>query len=143
MAPFQELFVGIDGPSAMSVPGATTIRTSDLVRLIEHQPLLIDDCVGSWGRSLPGAIGLQGAGFAAALSGDRRRCFIQTMIRLTQGNPKLPIVVFSVNPERLTACNLIFRLVEFGYTSVYWYRGGFEAWKANQLPDSELKVLKW
>jgi hypothetical protein len=55
----------------------------------------------------------------------------------------MPIVVFSINSERFAGYNLALRLVALGYTNVYWYRGGLEAWRAHQLPDAELKLHNW
>jgi rhodanese-related sulfurtransferase len=30
-----------------------------------------------------------------------------------------------------------------GYTEVYWYRGGREAWAAAGLPQSEIALQEW
>ena len=47
----------------MTAPGATTIRTADLKQLLsERKPMVIDPLLYSWGRSIPGAIGLKNAG---------------------------------------------------------------------------------
>ena len=128
ISPSSTLLVGIDGPTPTAVPGAATIHTSELVRLIENRPLLIDDAVGSWGRSLAGAIGLQGAGHGAAMSNDLQARLMRTIGNLTGGKLQMPIVVFSINSERFAGYNLALRLVALGYTNVYWYRGGLEAW---------------
>lgn len=39
--------------------------------------------------------------------------------------------------------NLALRLVAMGYTRVYWYRGGREAWKAAGLPEADLVPTDW
>ena len=143
ISPSSTLLVGIDGPTPTVVPGAATIHTSELVRLIENRPLLIDDAVGSWGRSLAGAIGLQGAGHGAAMSNDLQARLMRTIGSLTGGKLQMPIVVFSINSERFAGYNLALRLVALGYTNVYWYRGGLEAWRAHQLPDAEVKLHNW
>jgi len=47
----------------MTVPGGATIRTADLPGFIaERKPVVIDLLSHSWGRSIPGAIGLRDAG---------------------------------------------------------------------------------
>ncbi len=50
---------------------------------------------------------------------------------------------FCVNAERFTAYNLALRLVSLGYTRVHWYRGGFESWQANHLPEEDLELQDW
>jgi hypothetical protein len=30
-----------------------------------------------------------------------------------------------------------------GYTNVYWYRGGREAWEVAGLPETDLEVQDW
>jgi len=126
------------------VPGATTIRTDDLACLLARQKLLlIDVALGSWGRSIPGAIGLQGTGHGTGFSDDLQNRLSRKIQDLTKGDLSAPIVTFCVNSERFTGYNLAVRLVALGYTQVYWYRGGFEAWQVNGLPEAELSVQEW
>ena len=35
------------------------------------------------------------------------------------------------------------RLVALGYTNVYWYRGGREAWEVADLPETQVDVQDW
>jgi len=39
--------------------------------------------------------------------------------------------------------NLALRLAALGYTRVYWYRGGREAWEVAGFPEAELNVQEW
>ena len=109
----------------------------------EGSPVLIDVAVASWGQSLPGAIGLQGTGFGADFPAAVEKRFRGKIIGLLKGGLTAPIVVFCVNSERFTAYNLALRLLSLGCTSVYWYRGGVEAWQANDLPTSNLSLEAW
>ena len=127
-----------------SVPGAVTIRTGELVNLLPRmKPILIDVALDSWGPSIPGAIGLQGTGQGASFSENIQSRFNRKMHDLTKGELSAPIVVFCVNSERFTGYNLVLRLVALGYTQVYWYRGGVEAWQVNGLPESDLVLHDW
>ena len=61
------------GRTPTLVRGAKTIRTDELADLMARQePILIDVALRSWGRSIPGAIGLQGTGHAAGFSDNHR-----------------------------------------------------------------------
>jgi rhodanese-related sulfurtransferase len=69
--------------------------------------------------------------------------FGRKITELTNGDFSTPIVSFCVNSERLTGYNLAKRLVSLGCTNVYWYRGGVEAWQANNLPVHDLALQEW
>jgi adenylate cyclase len=138
------LHTDLIGPTPISVPGATMIRTKELVSLLSRmKPIIIDVALDSWGRSIPNAIGLQGTGHGTDFSENLQERFIRKMHDLTGGDLSAPIVVFCVNSERFTSYNLALRLVALGYTQVYWYRGGVEAWQVNGLPESDLVLQDW
>jgi TolB-like protein len=139
-----ELCAGFVGSTPTSVPGATTVRTGELVDLMARQkPILIDVAWHSRGRSIPGTVGLQGTGHGGRFSDERQTRFSRKMQHLTGGDLAVPIVAFCANSERFTGYNLALRLVELGYSRIYWYRGGFEAWQVNGLLDAELTLLDW
>ena len=73
----------------------------------------------------------------------RQTRFSHKIQDLTSGDLAAPIVVFGVNSERFTGSNLALRLVALGYTQVHWYRGGFEAWQVNGMPESDLELQDW
>jgi rhodanese-related sulfurtransferase len=144
VAPSQSLWLDPIGRTPISCPGTTTIQTAELVALLgERSPVLIDVALGSWGKSLPGAIGLQGIGHSSEFSPGVQDRFRRKIVELTNGSFTVPIVAFCVNSERLTAYNLALRLVSLGCTTVYWYRGGVEAWQANHLPVHDLTLQEW
>jgi TolB-like protein len=132
------------GLTPITVPGAQTIQSGELLDLIsQKRPILIDVALDSWGRSIAGAIGLQGTGYGASFSEKIQSRFNIKLNDLTKGDLSAPIVVFCVNSERFTGYNLALRLVARGHTQVYWYRGGVEAWQVNKLPESELVLQDW
>jgi PQQ-dependent catabolism-associated CXXCW motif protein len=140
----SELHPDLIGRTPTSVPGTTTINTSELVDLLTRQkPILIDVALDSWGRSLPGAVGLQGTGHGTRFSNGLQARFTHKIQDLTQGDLSTPIVVFCTNSERFTGYNLALRLAALGCTNVYWYRGGVEAWQVNGLPENELELHSW
>ena len=129
-------------PTPTTVPGAQTIRTPDLARLLElAQPLVLDTT--PWGRSIPGAIGLWGAGVGGSVSDSIQERLGRKMQQLGGGDRSRPVVAMGFNSERYQGRNLALRLVALGYTEVYWYRGGREAWQVAGLPDAELILQDW
>jgi len=111
--------------------------------LSNTKPLLIDVAQDSCGRSLPGAVGLQGTGYEACFSVQIEGRFVRKIHALTGDNLTKPIVVFCVSSERFTGYNLALRLVALGCTNVHSYRGGVEAWQVNGLPDADLELQQW
>ena len=132
------------GHTPTTAPVATTIRTGELVNLLARlKPLLIDVALDTWGRSIPNAIGMQGTGQGAGFSETIQTRFRRKMQSLTKGDLSAPTVVFCVNSERFTGYNLALRLVALGYTQIYWYRGGVEAWQVTGLPETDLALQEW
>ena len=128
------LHTNYDSPTPNTVPGARTLRTPDLEKLLDdHKPLVLD--TGRWGRSIPGAVGLWGSGIGGSLSDDYQGRLRRKMQQLTRGDRARPIVTLGFNAERYQGRNLALRLAALGYTSVYWYRGGREAWEAASSGD--------
>jgi adenylate cyclase len=80
-----------------------------------------------------------GGSFTDAAQDHLRR----TMHELTVGDLNKPIVAVGWNSERFDGRNLALRLVALGYTQVYWYRGGREAWEAANLPETDLALQEW
>jgi TolB-like protein/DNA-binding winged helix-turn-helix (wHTH) protein len=135
---------GLAGLTPTTVPGATTIRTAELQRLLaERQPIVIDPMMYSWGRSIPGAIGLKHLGGGGSLADEAQDRLRRKMQALTKGDLATPIVAAGFNAERFDGYNLALRLVALGYTEVYWYRGGREAWEAQGLTQSAVASQPW
>jgi TolB-like protein/DNA-binding winged helix-turn-helix (wHTH) protein len=132
------------GLTPTAAPGARTIRTTDLAKfLVLARPVVIDTVSYSWGRSMPGAVGLKFAGLGGSLT-DRAQDRLRSKMReLTAGDLSRPIVAVGWNSERFDGRNLVLRLVALGYTQVYWYRGGREAWEVAEQPETELALQDW
>ncbi len=123
------------GPTPTSVPGAATIRTDDLVRLVaEERPLVLD--LNPTGQALPGAVFIRGQLLGGDLGDALQDRLRLKMLSLTGGNLARPVVVAGWNAERWAARNVALRLVALGYTNVHWYRGGKEVWEARGLPTT-------
>jgi adenylate cyclase len=132
------------GLTPTDAPGARTLRTADFVRFLEEsQPIVIDTMTYFWGQSIPGAVGLKYAGLGGSLADEAQDRLGRKMRELTTGDFARPIVAVGFNSEHFDGYNLALRLAALGYTRVYWYRGGREAWEVNGLTETSLDVQEW
>jgi len=99
-------------PTPREVPGAKTIGTSALR------------------ESLPGAIWLPGAGRGQSFTDTIQARFAQALAAAAKGDRKRALVFFCQGPQCWLSYNAALRAVRLGYETVYWYRGGIEAWIA-------------
>ena len=131
VAPVSTLRTGdLHAPTPGEVPGAKTIRTNMLRDSLQAdpQPLLFDVLGGDVHASLPGAIWLPGAGRGQSFTDTVQARIAQTLQVLTKGDRKRPLVFFCQGPQCWLSYNAALRAVALGYETVYWYRGGIEAW---------------
>jgi rhodanese-related sulfurtransferase len=139
-----ELHSEFAGLTPTAAPRATTIRTTDLAGLLaSSEPVIIDTVSYSWGRSIPGAVGLRYSGVGGSFVDSVQDRLRIKMREMTSGDLNRPIVAVGWNSERFDGRNLALRLAALGYTHVYWYRGGREAWEVQGLPEAELDVQQW
>jgi adenylate cyclase len=132
------------GRTPTEAPGVRTIRTPELVWLLADTRLLVIDTVlNSWGRSIPGAIGLRFSGAGGDLADEVQDRLRRKMAELTGGNLNQSVVAVGWNSEHFDGRNLAQRLAALGYAQVYWYRGGREAWEVAELPEAELIGQAW
>jgi adenylate cyclase len=143
-APEGKLRRDLTGPTPAMAPGARTIRTSELPALLEAEhPLVLDTGLYSWGHSLPDAVGLANSGLGGTIDDAAQERLRRTIRELTQGETGRPILVVGFNALRFDGYNLAVRLVALGYSNVYWYRGGREAWEVARMPEAEMMMLAW
>ena len=134
----------LPGYTPMEAPGVKTIRTAELVPLLaEARPLVIDTVSNSWGRSIPGAIGLKFSGLGGSFADGAQDRLRRKMAELTGGDLQQADRCGRLESERFDGRNLALRLAALGYTRVYWYRGGREAWEVAELPETELALREW
>jgi hypothetical protein len=128
-----------------TAPGVTTVGTEQLAAMLEHdKPLVIDTMDSSWYRSVPGAVGLDFGGDVGGTFTDKVQTRLEQKLReLTGGDMAKRIVTMSFNAARFGAYNLALRIRHAGYTNVYWYRGGREAWEVAGKPEDVVRPADW
>ena len=97
---------------------------------------------GSLGPSLPGAVGINFHSHThGAFTDEVQKRLEATLHTLTGGDMGKPIVAMRFNVARFDGYNLALRICHAGYTNVYWYRGGREAWEVAGEPEEEVRLL--
>lgn len=125
-------------PTPTTIPGAKVLATRDLQAMTSaSQPgglVLVDVASGEGHATLPGAVWVPGAGHGTSFVDPLQAQFIDLMAKLTGGDRARPLVYFCVSPQCWLSYNAALRAAAAGYTQVYWYRGGIEAWREAGLP---------
>jgi rhodanese-related sulfurtransferase len=128
----------LNGPTPTTVPGGTTITTEQLVQLLQQKPLVL--ATTPQNPTIPGAILIDFLPAGGRFTDEWQTALGTLVEQATNGDKAKPIVTFSWCVERWPSRNLALRLIALGYTNVYWYRGGWEAWDAHDLPKAPLTV---
>lgn len=136
----------LSAPTPRELPGTRTIRTSQLKEWLRHdgtaRPLLFDVLGGTGHDTIPSAVWLPGAGRGYSLTDPVQAQLARTLEALTRSDRARPMVFFCSGVRCWLSYNAALRAAALGYRSVYWYRGGIEAWVAS---DGELAParFKW
>lgn len=133
-------------PTPEQAAGATVIGTEQLQALLDQprKPLLIDVYRRQWleGRfiedephaNLPGSHWLANTG-EGELSAQWMDYFTRHLRRFSDGRLDQP-TVFYCRADCWMSWNAAKRAHALGYSEVYWYRDGLDAWLAAGLPVS-------
>lgn len=134
-----------EGATPLRIRGATTITTPQLrdMMLSSTPPVVINVLDGQRTLSLPGAIWLPAAGLGTGLSDDTQARLKKALATLSGGDPARNLVFLCLSKTCWLSHNATVRAVALGYTSVYWYRGGLQAWLAAGLPMTPVSRGAW
>ncbi len=127
---------GVHADTPTGIPGGRVILTRDLADMIARgdRPVLIDTLDGNRHSTLPGAYWLRGAGNLRAEDTRQTGALIADAVRGVAGGKDRPVVLFCLSSQCWLSYNAALRLIAAGFSKVYWYRGGVEAWRAAGLP---------
>jgi PQQ-dependent catabolism-associated CXXCW motif protein len=122
-------------PTPSRIPDARVVRTAELSQMLQSasKPVLIDVAAGEGHETLPGAVWIPGAGRGDNFIDTTQAELALLLSGLTSGDRNRPLVFFCVNAQCWLSFNAARRAVAAGYREVYWYRGGYAAWKAAGL----------
>lgn len=145
VAPTNEIRTSsYEGPTPTEAEGARVIDTAGLRSLMASspRPVLIDVLDGV-STSLPGAVLLTGAGMGSSLGDGVQRRLAAKLASLTRGDRSRPVVFFCLSQTCWLSHNAVVRAVALGYRSVFWYRGGRNAWLEAGLPLAPVRSAAW
>jgi PQQ-dependent catabolism-associated CXXCW motif protein len=134
VAPTDTLHEGpMHAPTPTRIPGALVITTEALQMLYQRESaLLVFDVLGG-PQMLPNAQNALPAGQAGSFSDQTQREFGNYLQQVTGGDKDVPLVFYCQSVECWMSYNAALRAVKLGYTQLFWYRGGIEAWQAAGL----------
>jgi PQQ-dependent catabolism-associated CXXCW motif protein len=137
-------------PVPKTVPGARTIHTKEVRRLVEsacNPPVLIDVLPSAprpeglspttlWlpptRYNIPDSVWLPNVGYGR-LSDDLDSYFRSNLRRMTGGDLAHPVVIYCL-ADCWMSWNAARRAADYGYSQVFWYPEGTDGWAAAQLP---------
>ena len=132
------------GPTPRQIPGAQVVQTRQLQAMLigQESPILIDVLSEDGHVTLAGAVWLSGAGRGANFLDPVQSMLPRLLAQLAGGDTARPMVFFCANSQCWLSYNAALRAVAAGYSNVYWYRGGIEAWTAAGLPSARTAVRR-
>ncbi|WP_407732860.1 PQQ-dependent catabolism-associated CXXCW motif protein [Pseudomonas citronellolis] len=131
-------------PTPASADHATTLDTAALQALLKREPRtrLVDVYRRTWlngrfvanepHRNLPGSLWLASTG-DGVLSAPWQAYFRENLRQLSEGDPTRPLV-FYCRSDCWASWNAVRRAHALGYSRLYWYRDGVDAWEQAGLP---------
>ena len=133
--PQSTLQSNVGSPTPTTIPGGRLVTTTAIQEEQRKQStfLLIDSLADAHGRTIPGATYLPNAGNFGTFNDAAQQALRSDLSRLTRGQQGYPLVFFCQGVRCWESYNAALRAIAAGYTSVFWYRGGIEAWAAANL----------
>ena len=116
-------------PTPTSIDGAQVVTTAVLSQALNAgaKVVMIDVLGGNY--SLPGALIAPALASGGDFNDRVQQQASQWLGQITNGNPGQTIVIYCSDPNCWLSYNASLRAVAAGYTQVYWYRGGLQAWQ--------------
>lgn len=123
-------------PTPTRIPGGQVLTTTVLNEMLNSatRPTLIDVASGDGHQSVAGAHWIPGAGHGTHFLDPLQSLMKERLARLSGGDLSSPLVFFCVNAQCWLSYNAALRAIALGYSRVFWYRGGIEAWRKAGLP---------
>lgn len=121
-------------PTPTAIPGGQIVTTAQLAQaMTAGQSILLIDVLGG-DYSLPGAFMAPALASPGSFNDRIQQQAVQWLGQISANNPGQVIVVYCSDPQCWLSYNAGLRVAAAGYTNLYWYRGGLQAWQMAGLP---------
>lgn len=136
----------LHAPTPESAPFAKLVSTASLTEMLAsaQKPVLIDTLhpnKDSYRRSvIPTALWISGMGLYNEKDNATIDVLTQKVLNGFKVDKTAPIVAYCLSWECWLSYNALYRLSQLGYTNLYWYRGGINAWRKAGLPTLEVPM---
>ncbi|MCB2094552.1 MAG: hypothetical protein H6901_08325 [Rhodobacteraceae bacterium] len=121
-------------PTPTAIQGAQIVTTAVLSQALNAgQRIVVIDVLGG-NYSLPGALMAPALASGGDFNDRIQQQATQWLGQITRNDRAQTIVVYCSDPNCWLSYNATLRVVAAGYTNVYWYRGGLQAWQMAGQP---------
>jgi PQQ-dependent catabolism-associated CXXCW motif protein len=118
------------------IPGGQAVTTPQLVELMNifGNLVIVDVWNNSSHNKIPGSVHLGFAGQGGSFNDEVQVRLKASLAELTDGQRDRPLVFYCMGTPCWESYNAALRAIVMGYSRVYWYRGGVQAWVEAKLP---------
>jgi rhodanese-related sulfurtransferase len=123
--------------------GIKTYSTKELATALKsEQPPVVINVLGTVKDAIPSAFTLINGGLAMEEASKDAEFEVRfaSLLKLLSPDPTIPVVFYCASRDLWLSVNAAMRAKKLGYTQVGWYRGGYESWKAANLPMGDVVV---
>lgn len=119
----------LGGPTPASIPGGRVITTPEVLQMLNNPGggAVVLDVLGSHQR-LPNAVDATAASAGGSFDDRVQSQFEGQLGQMTGGRKDAPLILYCSSIHCWMSYNAALRAIHAGYTNVFWYRGGLEAW---------------
>ncbi len=119
----------LGGPTPASIPGGRVITTPEVLQMLNNPGAgaVVLDVLGGHQR-LPNAFDATAASAGGSFEDRVQSRFEAQLGQMTGGRKEAPLILYCSSIHCWMSYNAALRAIHAGYTNVFWYRGGLEAW---------------
>jgi len=138
VSPQNFLQSNVGSPTPRSIPGGRVVTTDQLRAALagNRRRFLLIDALGGDHESIPESYHIPEAGYSGNFNDSTQSYVFSTLRSLTGGDVAYPLVFFCRGSQCWESYNAALRAMRMGFSNVYWYRGGINAWQEAGLPMS-------
>ncbi|MEZ5657260.1 MAG: rhodanese-like domain-containing protein [Burkholderiaceae bacterium] len=96
--------------------------------MADGRPLLVFHVLGG-NEHIPGALAAAAASEPGNFNDANQQAFADYLANVTRGDRAMRLAFYCAGIECWMSYNAALRAIAAGYTSVFWYRGGLQAWR--------------